>query len=106
MTGYYLFTIIFLIQFTLMIRDLRRDLALRISEDYRTASQSPIVAIWIDIVNLFLSILVVLGGKNQLWLVISMLLVFQVVSETVQMTLMMTSIDFNYFKAIGNILDI
>ena len=106
MTGYYLFTVIFLIQLALMIRDLRRDIALRISEDYRTASQSPIVAIWIDIVNLFLSILVMLGGKNQLWLVISVLLVFQVLTEMVQMTLMMTSIDFNYFKAIGNLLDI
>ena len=106
MFGYYVFVIIFLVQLTLMVRDLRRDIALRRSSDYKTASQSPIVAIWIDIVNVFLSVLVLLGGQNQLWLVITMLLIFQTITEVVQMTLMMTSIDFKYFKAVGNLLDI
>ena len=106
MLGYYFHAIFFVLQLVLMTRDLRRDLALRRSQNRKITSQSPIVACWIDALNCLLSSFILLGGKDVLWLIITVILVFYVITELVQMTLNMTSLDFGYFKQIGNLLDL
>ena len=101
MFGYYVFILLFVAQLGLIVWDLHKDFILR-----RTSSQSPIVGCWLDLINICLCFLVIAGGQSSLWLVITLILVMCLMTEVVQMTSNMTTLDLGYFWSIGNILDL
>ena len=101
MFGYYVFILLFIAQLGVMIWDLHKDFILR-----RTSRQSPIVGCWLDLINMCLCFLVIIGGQSALWLVITLILVMCLMTEVVQMTNNMTTLDLGYFLSIGNILDL
>ena len=97
-----LFCFIFILLFLFMMRDLRRDIATYCSHDYRTSDQSPIVASWVDLGTISLSVLTLLGGSELLWLVLTVLLLFYVLVELIQMY----SLTWKYFIEISNWIDL
>ena len=60
MLWYIAFVIQAMIQVVYILRDLRRDLSMKFSANYKEASQSPIAAGWLDIFNLSLMGLVII----------------------------------------------
>ena len=101
MFWYYLFCIIFVVLLLLMMRDLRRDIAMYCSQDYTTSQQSPIVASWVDLGTITLSVLTLLGGSDLLWLVITSILIFFVLVELIQIY----SLTWKYLVEISNWID-
>ena len=75
---------------------------MRYSQDYKTAQQSPIVASWIDVTTTVLGILILVGGSDVLWLVITTLLIIHALTEIIQMY----TLTFKYFIEISNWIDI
>ena len=67
MFGYYLFILFFMAQLALMVRDLHTDFTMRRTLTGGRFGQSPVVGCWVDLINVFLSILVIIGGQSSLW---------------------------------------
>ena len=101
MVWYLLFVGHTVIQLVYILKDLRRDLSMKFSANYKEASQSPIAAGWLDIFNIALMGLVIMCGKNVLWFVISLILLFYIGTEFIQMI----NSKMQYFKEKSNWID-
>ena len=85
MFWYIIFGLHAIIQVVSILRDLRKDISMKFSANYKQSSQSPIAAGWLDCLNLTLIGLVIFGGKGILWLVISIQILFYMATEWFQM---------------------
>ena len=88
-------------QIIYILRDLRRDLSMKFSENYKESKESPIAAGWLDALNFSLILLVIVCGKGILWFVINILLLVYILSEFVQMINSRSQ----YFREKGNWID-
>ena len=95
MIWYYAFLGIFAVQIILMARDY-------LSNHVKDLSQFPHVAVWLDGLNVVLSIFIILYGRHILWLIITFLVIFYAMMELTEMV----ALDFRYFKELSNFVDI
>ena len=102
MLWYIAFWILAIGQLFYILQDLQRDLSMKLSDNYKEATQSPIAAGWLDGFNLSLIGLVLVCGKGILWFVISILILYYIATELIQLI----NSKCKYFKEKSNWIDI
>ena len=91
--GYGVFIVQLMIQLSSMMWDFISD---------RSTESTSFVAIGIDILNIVLSVLILIGGTHLLWLVITILAMYHLIIALVQMV----TLRLKYFKQIDNYLGV
>ena len=93
--SYYAFLFVFMAKFFLMIRDF-------ISEQFHSTVQNHVVSLWMDLFNIFWSVVILLFGRKILLVVLTALLIYYLGIEMLE--IMATKR--NYFKEISNYIDL
>ena len=93
--AYFLFIPVVTAQILMMLRDY-------VSEKYHLTVQTHVVSLWIDLFNLFLSVLLLLFGHKVLVVVLTILLIFYLGIEMLELTTTKRS----YFEEISNYIDL